>query len=48
MGSSQEGQIIICEECGAPMGNGVIQRDGTIRFVCTRNYGHIVIVRQNN
>jgi hypothetical protein len=30
------------------MGNGVIQRDGTIRFVCTRNYGHIVFVRQNN
>ena len=44
----QEGQIIICEECGAPMGNGVIQPDGTIRFVCTRNYGHILFVRQNN
>jgi hypothetical protein len=43
-----EGQIIICGECGAPMGNGVIQRDGTIRFVCTRNLGHILYVQQNN
>ncbi len=43
-----EGQIIICGECGAPMGSGVIQRDGTIRFVCTRKLGHILYVRQNN
>jgi hypothetical protein len=46
--ASQEGQIIICEECGAPMGDGVIQPGGTIRFVCTRNFGHILFVRQNN
>jgi hypothetical protein len=46
--ASPEGQIIICEECGAPMGSGVIQRDGTIKFVCTRNLGHILFVRQNN
>ncbi|HEU4445594.1 MAG TPA: hypothetical protein VFR94_13055 [Nitrososphaeraceae archaeon] len=45
---AQEGQIIICEECGAPMGNGVIQPDGTIRFVCTRNFEHILFLRQNN
>ena len=45
--SSQEGQII-CEECGAPMGGGVIQSDGSIRFVCTRDFGHILFVRQNN
>ena len=44
----QEGQIIICGECGAPMGDGVIQSDGTIRFVCTRNFGHILFVSQNN
>lgn len=35
-----EGQIITCRECGAPMAGGIIQSDGTIRFVCTRNLGH--------
>jgi hypothetical protein len=44
----QEGQIIICGECDAPMGDGVIQSGGTIRFVCTENLGHILFVRQNN
>lgn len=42
-----EGQIT-CGECGAAMNEGVIQRDGTIRFVCTRNLRHILLVRQNN
>ena len=46
--SPEEGQIIICGECGAPMGSGVIQRDGTIRFVCTRNPRHILFLHQNN
>jgi hypothetical protein len=45
--ASQEGQMI-CGECGAPMGEGVIQPDGTIRFVCTRNSEHILFVTQNN
>jgi hypothetical protein len=48
MASPEEGQIIICGECGAPMGSGVIQRDGTIRFVCTRNPRHILFLHQNN
>jgi hypothetical protein len=39
---------ITCEECGAPMGDGVIQPDGSIRFVCTKDFGHILFVRQNN
>jgi len=43
-----EGQIVICGECGAPMNEGVIQRGGTIRFVCTKNVGHILFVRLNN
>jgi hypothetical protein len=43
----QEGQMI-CGECGAPMGDGVIQANGTIRFVCTRNSEHILFVTQNN
>lgn len=46
--SSQEGQIIICEECGAQMRDGVIQSDGTIMFVCTRDFRHIFFARQNN
>jgi hypothetical protein len=45
--ASQEGQMI-CGECGAPMGDGVIQPDGTIRFVCTKNSEHILFVTQNN
>ena len=48
MASPEEGQLIICGECGAPMGSGVIQAGGTIRFVCTRNFGHILDVQQNN
>ncbi|MDQ3837284.1 MAG: hypothetical protein M3270_10185 [Thermoproteota archaeon] len=43
-----EGQIIICAECGARMGDGVIQPGGTIRFVCTRNLGHVLFLQQNN
>jgi uncharacterized Fe-S cluster-containing protein len=43
-----EGQIIICRECGALMRSDVIQRGGTIRYVCTRNFGHILYVQQNN
>jgi hypothetical protein len=35
-------------ECGAPMGNGVLQPDGSIRFVWTRDFGHIHIVPPNN
>jgi hypothetical protein len=48
MASSQEGQIIICGECGSQMGAGVIQPDGTIKFVCTRDFRHILFVTQNN
>jgi hypothetical protein len=44
----EEGQIIISRECDAPMEGGVIQSGGTIRFVCTRNAGHILYVQQNN
>ena len=47
MTSSQKG-VIICGEGGAPMEGGVIQPDGTIRFVCTGNLGHILFVTQNN
>jgi len=43
-----EGQIITCRERGAPMTGGIIQSDGTIRFVCTRNFGHVLYVQQNN
>jgi hypothetical protein len=43
-----EGQIITCGECGAPMEGGIIQSGGTIRFVCTRNSGHILYIQQNN
>ncbi|MFL6495814.1 MAG: hypothetical protein ACJ70U_03965 [Nitrososphaera sp.] len=43
-----EGEIITCAECGAPMGEGVIQRGGAIRFVCTRNLGHVLFLQQNN
>jgi hypothetical protein len=46
--ATPEGQIIICRECGAPMAGGVIQRGGTIRYVCTRDLGHILFIRQNN
>ena len=35
----REGQIIICKKCGGPTEGGVIQSDGTIRFVRTRNFG---------
>lgn len=48
MASLGEGEIIICRECGAPMVGGIIQSDGTIRFVCTRNFGHVLYVQQNN
>ncbi len=48
MALPSEGQTIICGECGAPMSEGVIQRGGTIRFVCTRNFGHILLIRLNN
>ncbi|HET6641256.1 MAG TPA: hypothetical protein VFY68_00555 [Nitrososphaeraceae archaeon] len=44
----EEGQIITCRECGAPMEGGVIQSGGTISFVCTRNSGHILYIQQNN
>jgi hypothetical protein len=43
----EEGPIT-CRECGAPMEGGVIQLGGTIRFVCTRNSGHILYIQQNN
>jgi hypothetical protein len=48
MASPGEGEIIICRECGAPMAGGIIQSDGTIRFVCTRNFAHVLYVQQNN
>jgi len=46
--SPMEGQIITCAECGAPMAGGVIERVGAIRFVCTRNFEHILFIQQNN
>jgi hypothetical protein len=39
---------ITCGECGAPMGDGIIQSDGSIMFVCTRDFEHILFVTQNN
>jgi hypothetical protein len=30
------------------MGDGVIQRGGIIRFVCTRNIAHVLFLQQNN
>jgi hypothetical protein len=48
MASPEEGEIIACGQCGAPMAGGVIQLGGTIRFVCTENFEHVLYVQQNN
>jgi hypothetical protein len=41
VGEGREEERRICGECGAPMDRGILQPDGSTRFVYTGNSEHI-------